>query len=449
MTDYLCIKNSGEIDINSIILLGASTKRGDSKGKFGFFGTGASYAAAVLLRAGAEIIIYSGKTRIDISKKKLSFRDKEFNQIVLIKDGAEFPTSFTTELGPTWEVWMAVREFITNSKDEGGESFAVVDDKWVKDLESGKIGFEEFCDDRDGNTHILISYESVKNVWENWKAYFRFEDTPLETVDGIGSVYPHLPDGRGRIYKRGVLVYIYPEKEKTLYDYDLEGVSWNEDRRSNPYDISYPLFNLINQLSQSFRKEILLKMGNDTKEGSYASEYLEVDDSYGEIFKDKLVLTQSQLMLYEEEVRGKDYVILSDQWYGFVKKNKDIKTVDQIFGSCSNGGYKVVPITELETKYLQQAKKFFNGTGFDIDLSIIDIGVVKDKKLNTWAGMVDNDRVVINRDLFNRGLKEVVRCLVEEFCHLRSGECDKTRKFQNVLIDGLVNVIINKSKRAI
>src|SRR3989304_196357 len=130
MTDYLCIKNSGEIDINSIILLDASTKRGDSKGKFGFFGTGASYAAAALLRAGAEIIIYSGKTRIDISKKKLSFRDKEFNQIVLIKDGVESPTSFTTELGPTWEVWMAIREYICNAKDEGGEDFTIIDQQW-------------------------------------------------------------------------------------------------------------------------------------------------------------------------------------------------------------------------------------------------------------------------------------------------------------------------------
>ena len=46
---YIRIENKGEMDINALLLLGATNKR-DNEAMIGFFGSGLKYAVAVLLK---------------------------------------------------------------------------------------------------------------------------------------------------------------------------------------------------------------------------------------------------------------------------------------------------------------------------------------------------------------------------------------------------------------
>src|SRR5574343_1021192 len=112
---WLKISNQGLIDPNALILMGASSKR-DDVSKIGFFGTGIKYALAVLLRNNIAIKIYNGVKEIEVSTKTVSFRDKEYQQVFI--DGRE--TSITTDIGPDWKIWYAIREIYCNAIDEGG-----------------------------------------------------------------------------------------------------------------------------------------------------------------------------------------------------------------------------------------------------------------------------------------------------------------------------------------
>ena len=95
---YIMIENKGELDVSSLILLGASTKRADDS-KIGFFGSGNKYAIATLIRLGVSFKIFSGNKEIAITTTGISFRGQTFEQIHI--DGQ--PTSLTTDMGPQWD----------------------------------------------------------------------------------------------------------------------------------------------------------------------------------------------------------------------------------------------------------------------------------------------------------------------------------------------------------
>ena len=100
--------------LNAILLIGASTKRGDDT-KIGFFGSGLKYSMATLLRNGIPFKMFSGTKEIKITTKKVKLREQEFRQIVI--NGK--PTSMTLEMGIDWQPWFAVREILCNAIDEG------------------------------------------------------------------------------------------------------------------------------------------------------------------------------------------------------------------------------------------------------------------------------------------------------------------------------------------
>src|SRR3990167_132326 len=116
---YICIENSGEVDINAFRLLGASTKEGDET-KIGFFGSGIKYALAAALRMKIPVKVFSGIKEIKISTKKAKMRGESFDVICI--NGV--PTGMTTRMGKDWESWFIFREFYCNAIDEGGNSLS-------------------------------------------------------------------------------------------------------------------------------------------------------------------------------------------------------------------------------------------------------------------------------------------------------------------------------------
>ena len=111
---WLLIENKGEIDINALILMGGSTKRDDNT-KVGYYGSGNKYAIALMLNRGIQFRIFSGSTEMVITTEDVQFRDKQFKKILI--NGQQ--TSLTTDMGPQWLEWSAIREWVSNSIDEG------------------------------------------------------------------------------------------------------------------------------------------------------------------------------------------------------------------------------------------------------------------------------------------------------------------------------------------
>lgn len=208
---FLKIVNRGEIEPAALFLVGASVKGENS---IGFFGSGNKYAMSTLLRAGIEFHIFSGERETRVETTEVTFRGEKFNQIML--DGQ--PTSFTTRMGPTWETWFALREFVCNAIDEGGVELSLVDA-----MRGGSRG----------TTAIYV--DCVPEVTDFFMRmdHYVFLGEPM--VQMASMHYGKLSivresEGAMRVYRKGVCVVPSNEKLKSLYHYDFDQVTINESR---------------------------------------------------------------------------------------------------------------------------------------------------------------------------------------------------------------------------
>jgi len=95
-------------------IMGVNVKENDNP--IGHFGTGLKMAIAVLLRTNHNITIKTEDQEYIFGIDLKTLRGKDF--WVCTCNGEELP--YTTELGKEWDVWMAYRELISNTIDEGG-----------------------------------------------------------------------------------------------------------------------------------------------------------------------------------------------------------------------------------------------------------------------------------------------------------------------------------------
>ncbi len=223
--NWLKIVNAGEIAQEALFLLGASTKRGDDS-KIGFFGSGNKYALAVLLRLGVPLRIFSGEREVLVDVSPVDFRGQVFGQISV--DGQ--PTSFTTSMGPTWEPWFAVREFICNALDEGGAKWEVVDDADGEEAGlSGEAGTTTVC--------VGLDRPELEDFIAHMDEYIR-EPGREAIVHLQAATYRgpceidvfEAPGGRKAFYRRGVLITAHDTHDTAHFAYDFDKAEINESR---------------------------------------------------------------------------------------------------------------------------------------------------------------------------------------------------------------------------
>lgn len=204
----LIISNTGEVEPEAFTLLGATTKREDST-KIGFFGSGNKYAIATLLRMGIPFRIFSGEQEIVVSTQKAYLRGQEYEQILI--NGQ--PTSMTTSMGPDWELWFTLREFICNAMDEGGYTLGLGDLVPVPGVTS--IGVEET--------------EEVLEFYINSGKYV-LESKPIHTVyTSYGNISIHPKSENMNVFRKGISI-TETNQRSMLYDYNFDAIDINESR---------------------------------------------------------------------------------------------------------------------------------------------------------------------------------------------------------------------------
>ncbi len=203
----IVIQSLGKLDIEAITLMGMSSKR-DDPSKIGMFGTGIKYALAKLLRDGIRFRLWDGERDIDVSTRDVSFKGRQCKQMMVNGE----TTSITTEMGPQWESWWVVREFLSNARDEQVHEFYVCEWEDVKMQE--------------GWTAVVLDYDPFEQVWLNRERYFLL-DRRAKWEGGDLKILPKLGDGT-RVYKNGILV--HEDTKEDAYDYDLASAELNEMR---------------------------------------------------------------------------------------------------------------------------------------------------------------------------------------------------------------------------
>lgn len=125
----IIFSNPGLIDIRALTTLGINAKENPSA--IGYFGSGAKYAIACILRWGGSITIYRGTERYSFTTVEHETRGKKFS--IVCMNGNEL--GFVTDYGKNWQPWQVYRELWTNAMDEAGAVTEISTDDLIPGME--------------------------------------------------------------------------------------------------------------------------------------------------------------------------------------------------------------------------------------------------------------------------------------------------------------------------
>lgn len=366
-------------------LMGISAK--ECKSPIGLYGTGLKYAIAVLLRTGHSVTIQTESDTFNFSLKPLSFRGKDFDQVVC--NGKDLP--FTTEYGKLWEVWMAYRELVSNTIDEGGLHFA--------------------GDPFDHGTSIVVEGEAIHQCLLNHSKYFVGDREPVDECHKI-RVY----QGDGTIYYRGVRVGAVKD---ALYSYEiLEDITLTEDRTiKDPFRIN----SIIGWSYASFLKNKELIRHVITCKKRWETD-LDFDWSWSE-----------EMTEVAQEVWETAPTSLNSSVASILKKRLK---ADAELSTCEP--------TEEQQIMITAALDFLAKAGYPVQATI---KIVNNADTGNLA-FVHKEQIYLTSRAFEKGLFELVTVLLEEHFHT-IGFADLNRGFQTYLHEQIVTQCKKRLKIAL
>lgn len=422
---FIKIESQGMIDPQAFALLGASTKRNDDS-KIGFFGSGLKYSIAYLLRNNIEFKVYSEYREITFTTKPTSFRDKDFNLIIV--DGKE--TSMTTDMGIDWEAWFIVREIYCNAIDEGESSIRIVSEQECVPIENKTVFYIEVTD-------------NFKELIANWELYFSEKRADLFAYDSTASYYTG--GDNLIIYRKGVRCLLNKETN-CIFNYDLDWVQINESRViKSDFDFRW---NLSMQLKSVTDKRIINRILDniiDTWEYDlfWNSATMKYSNQWLYCIDNRILVPYENAGFWADEISISPsmYLILPSKMVdGLKERFEEVKVIGKN-DECASSEMKVVEkLNERQQSLFNDAKEFLKEAGYAIESEIVIVRFAKLDRL----GLALNNKIYLSEKLFNMGRKEIVSAIIEEQEHINTGFQDETRAFQNHFIMKYITEIENR-----
>lgn len=405
---FIAIKNQGEMDINALVLIGASSKRGDDS-KIGYFGSGLKYSLAVLIRNGIMPKIFIGKEEVEISVDKKIFRGQSFDQILINGE----PTSLTTDMGVDWEPWFAVREIYCNALDEGEASLNMVEDP----------------DPKEGTTSIFIENTGIfDELLMNWDKYFNVR-RPDCMLNRIG--FKAYQGGEDYIiYRRGVRVH-HEAQTKSLYHYDCSSIDINKSRTLRyGYDSTW---HTADQVSRHADIEMIRNIYDnfeDKIEEHFRWDQASFNDTWLEVLGGRPIVIKAIAGYFLSRIQEGNVIVLPGALARALKR-KWPKDVHIVGDSDEYGGFMVVDQTPRQQSYIDAAKQFLLDAGHDVHYPI-KVAVFEDKNV---LGQASGDMILLSVDVLEKGKRQTAITLLEEYTHLKYHHRDCSRSMQDFLFE--------------
>lgn len=444
MSKTITISNTGELELNAIMLMGASTKREDDT-KIGMFGTGFKYAIAVLIRAGYAIRITSGTTKIDFSTKSAALGGKDFQQVQMSVESPysrarTVPLSFTTEMGPQWTVDNAMREIICNAKDAGGLEVEVGDP----------------LKPTDGITRVALTAANPQRTQgraeehlRNFDQYYLFNRSPIYK-DAKIAIYNKI-DTCTNVYRNGVRVF-RDEGIQSAYDYEV-AASIDERRQAALHSCTWEIAYNIGSLTREYILRILECSGKENYferllTSFYGGLALAITAPEGKVY-----CTEDQAEMwaagrYGRALEGFTPFIVNKDAYAYLKEQPQSRTVHSIMGAVAEG-YTEIPLaalSDIERLTLNSALAFCKDAGYPVPEGKLKLYTDDD---DTVFGAYAHGDIWIKQVGLGRGVFETVHTIIHELAHYHSGQPDASRGFEDYLLRELVSSLQHKVGRAL
>lgn len=420
-TAYFAIQNKGEIDINAFRLIGASTKRGDTS-KIGHFGSGLKYAIAVLLRNNIEFKIFSGKKEIKVTTTSQMLGGQKFN---VLKFNNRL-TSLTTDMGIDWKLWFAIREIYCNAIDEGGLATGLVNE----------IVPEE------GKTTFFVALNAQLNeVFLNWAEFFSEKREDIVYLDNRGDKFFKGNENKLIVYRKGIQV-LERKDTKCLFHYDFYNIDINESRViASDFELEYTTTStlkivateeMINQIFEN-RDSYEAKL-NWGYSGFFSQKWLKA-------IGNRTVILEDNAGYFLEEMQQVAYIILPNKLALALKE--EFKEKIKIMGISDKYGEKKVRAPEgKEIILIQECMAFLVG---EIEVLKYPVQICEFSE-DYQMGEAYEGEILLSPKVFDQGKRFIVSTILEEYWHLESHASDKTRAFQDFLINRFIDQVETKKQ---
>lgn len=427
---YLCISNTGELERQALILLGASSKREDNS-KIGFFGSGFKYALATLCRLRAHPIIFSGTEEVRVTTRPETFRGQKYDVIHI--DGHK--TSITTEAGPQWTAWEAIRDIWANAQDEGGASREV--------LERAPHGTE-------GRTTIWIpATHEVELVLSRWNYYFAADRQVVDQNAQVQilskTIYKEAWIGHGGFRCHEV-------HAPSVFDYQLRGRVLNESRK---LDSTYSAFNRIGGLwATCDSPERIHKMLKEINSSYFEWEILgyhmsghTLSNAWKAVVK-KFPVIGEHIFDFLPDDQKKKYKAVPDSLYRRLQDNFGLDIVGGFVTLGKTTIHSTRDLTEREWAMVNPLLEVLAKSWPKILTYPIFTGQYTNAEGQTIYGLADRikHRIFLSADGLRRSPIDLAATLYEEYIHLEHGVNDFTREFQDLVLLDLMRQVFGDKR---
>jgi hypothetical protein len=407
---YLKITNNGICHPQAFTILGVSTARGEEN-KIGQFGSGAKMGILTCLRHAINPVIVSGESIIQFDCVQRSMGEKKYDQVIAIIDGNEKELGFALEFGAIdWtKIDYAIREFVSNAKDQGGCDISVVEHINPVSVDS---------------TSVYIEYTPEVNKYhENLSKYF-LDTQEIVCENELASF---------KVYRKGVLV-CEDEKQNSLFAYNIADLKVDESRNAETYMVLYRSANALRFMDEAQAKKLVSAFVNNVE----CVEVEKFDPSYI-----NTPFTNMKIRAAWKALFGDLRIISNDLFQYATKKNQCVAVSTKAFVVLSNaeipiaeiaGGAKGAKAGFIPIDITTDCKRIFNRVWKKVEALGLHAGKDKPKLAmfskpmssgSTICGYYDGGTVFIDRNHVN------TKVVLEEIGHYVTDADDCTRDFQD------------------
>jgi len=462
--EWLTITSPGEAPLEGFLLMGASDKDSQDPNMIGMFGSGIKYSIAQLARAGRLPRIYLGLTQIEFGLGKIQVRAREHQEILYRVNGGGWKSyGSVIQMGEKdWnDLWMPVREFVSNALDEVGGNPAGIRAELTNKAPRAKSG----------ETRIYIpwggggeekSQQTLQSGLETLFLHFRPNGGNLRQQ--YGPIEKREP-GPPRFFRRGVLIRSWQgqgdQALPSLYDYNFKDLDLDEARKASDWDIAHRVGGLLTSQPRVFA-DMVMKLGQREDaaawwEGKFLNEYAltsySSDIRAGIVAElasrlgDKGVLAATEQSARIAESRGLKAMVVPVAW-AHALESMGGPTVGNVVGDMAKQGWQEAELPALALDQCQVWCRRIESWGLAAGKP--RPGFIGFREQPGQAGITKGQynpktkTVQLNLEL---GGEDLEMTILEELAHHYSGQADYTRGFQEWLLRAVMRGIMGEGQR--